>query len=59
MGDAIAKLKTQESLLKDLRNAKKPSAREVQAQRVSFIFGSIDSKSPITREQVRKALETA
>lgn len=59
MGDAITKLKTNESLLRDLRDAKKPSPEEVKEQRVSFVFGSLDSKSPITREQVRKALESA
>jgi hypothetical protein len=59
MGDAITKLKTNEALLRDLRDAKKPSPEEVKEQRVSFVFGSLDSKSPITREQVRKALESA
>lgn len=59
MGDAITKLKTNEALLKDLRGTKKPSPDQVNAQRVSFVFGSLDSKSPITREQVRKALECA
>ncbi|GGD48398.1 hypothetical protein GCM10007235_20390 [Pseudoxanthomonas indica] len=59
MGDAITKLKTKEALLQNLRDAKKPSAAEVREQRVSFVFGSLDSKSPITREMVRKALESA
>lgn len=59
MGDAITKLKTNAELLKELRGIKKPSPNEVREQRVSFVFGSLDSKSPITREQVRKALESA
>ncbi len=58
MGDAITKLKTNEALLRNLRDAKKPSPEEVKEQRVSFVYGSLDSKSPITRDQVRKALES-
>lgn len=59
MGDAITRLKTNEELLKNLRGTKKPSPDQVNEQRVSYVFGSLDSKSPITREQVRKALECA
>ncbi len=59
MGDAIVNLKTSADLLAELRNAKKPSAEELKEQRVSFVFGSLDSKSPVTREQVRRMLEEA
>lgn len=59
MGEAIERLKTNETLLRELRGAKKPTPEQLKEQRVSFVYGSLDSKSPITREQVRRALESA
>lgn len=58
MGDVITKLKSSEDLLKNLRDARKPTSQEVREQRVSFVFGALDSKSPITRDQVREMLES-
>lgn len=58
MGDEILKLKTDESVLRELRESKTLSAADVKAQRISFVFGSLDSNSTITREQVRKIVES-
>lgn len=59
MGDEIVRLKTDEALLRELKGIKKPTAEQVKEQRVSFVFGSLDSESTITRDQVRKILECA
>jgi hypothetical protein len=58
MGDAVANLKTDSSLLKALRDAPSAnqSAEERQLQRVSFVYGSLDSDSAITRERVKQIL---
>lgn len=52
-------LKTSDVLLRALQGAlaKKPTPREIMNQRVSFVFGSLDAKSNVTREQVRKIIE--
>ncbi|MGE0768965.1 MAG: hypothetical protein AB7L90_21185 [Hyphomicrobiaceae bacterium] len=54
----MSKLKTDESLLTALRTAAmgNPTAKEVQEQRISFIMGSLDRKSGVTRERVMKVL---
>lgn len=57
MGDEIVKLKTNADLLKKLRETQEPSAAEVKEQRVSFAYGALSSKSPMTREQVRQMVE--
>lgn len=59
MGDTMTNLKTDARLLKEMHDARKPTREEIKEQRVSFVFGSLDAKSPITREQVRKILEDA
>jgi hypothetical protein len=59
MGDEISRLKTDAGLMQKLRDAREPTAAEVREQRVSFAFGSLDSKNPMTREQVRKIVECA
>lgn len=59
MGEEVTKLKTNEDLLKELAKVRKPTANQVRQQRVSFVYGSLDSTSAITREQVRKELENA
>ena len=58
MGEMLLKLKTRESLLRELRDSRRPSAEEVREQRVSFVFGTLDSDSRMTREEVRKILES-
>ena len=58
MGDHILQLKTNANLLDALlASVKRPqSAEERQEQRVSFVFGSLDSESSVTRERVREIL---
>jgi hypothetical protein len=50
--------KTNESLLSALREAsqRKMSHQEIQAQKVSFVYGSISPKSSVTRERIRQLL---
>lgn len=55
----IRELKTDKSVLRRLERGKAPSPAEVKEQRVSFVYGSLDSKSTMTREQVRKLVENA
>ncbi|HMV21906.1 MAG TPA: hypothetical protein PKL28_04405 [Rhodocyclaceae bacterium] len=59
MGNEGLALKTNGALLEALKNAasKKPSAREVQEQRVSFVLGSMSSKSSVTREHIRQVID--
>lgn len=54
----LTELETEPDLLKELRRgvAKGRTANEVFEQRVSFVFGSMNSESNVTREQVRKVL---
>jgi hypothetical protein len=51
-------LKTDQSLLDRLKQAasSKQTTQEKLEQRVSFIFGSLDSKSEVTREKIRQLL---
>lgn len=53
----IISLKTDGELLRRLEEAREPSKKELREQRVSFVLGTIDSRSNVTREQVRKELE--
>lgn len=53
----IISLKTDGKLLRRLEEAREPSKKELREQRVSFVLGTIDSRSNVTREQVRKELE--
>jgi molecular chaperone DnaK (HSP70) len=54
----MTELKTKESTLAALEEAasRRLTAAEIQKQRISFIMGSLDAKSPITREKVEKLL---
>ena len=58
MGNEALNLKTDDSLLSALRNAatKKQTANEIQEQRISFVFGSLDSDSDVTKEQIRQII---
>lgn len=58
MGDVLLQLKTDSSLIKALEkaSAEKQSEEELLEQRVSFIFGTLDSDSEMTREVIRKIL---
>ena len=58
MGNDALKLKTDDSLLAALRDAasKKQTANEMQEQRVSFVFGSLDSESSVTKERIRQVI---
>lgn len=57
--DKLMELKTSATLLTALGNAssKKQTADEIKEQRVSFIFGSIDEKSGVTRSRIQEVLE--
>jgi hypothetical protein len=54
----MTQLKTKESTLSALKKAagRRLTQEEIQKQRVSFIMGSLDAKSSITREKVEKLL---
>jgi hypothetical protein len=58
MEDRFLALKTDQSLLSELRNAaeQKPSQAELAAQRISFVYGFMKPSSGVTREQVRRVL---
>lgn len=51
-------LKAHNDLLQRLSDAKAPSKNEIEAQRVSFVFGMVDKKAKLTKEQVRKIVES-
>ena len=54
----MTELKTKESTLRALKKAarRRLTPDEIQKQRVSFVMGSLDAKSPITREKVERLL---
>ena len=54
----MTELKTSESLLSALRKSAthKPTAKELEEQRVSFIMGSLNRSSEITRARVQQVL---
>ena len=58
MGEEVLQLKTDEALLEKIKKAAdiKQNAEQILEQRVSFIFGSMDKDSTITRDRIRKAL---
>lgn len=58
MGNEALNLRTTPELLEALQKSlvRKPTAKEIQEQRVSFVYGSLSSKSNVTRDQVRKLL---
>lgn len=51
-------LKTDDALLRALANAaqKQPTADEIEAQRISFIMGSLGEKSAVSRRRVTEIL---
>jgi hypothetical protein len=58
-GRKMTELKTKDSLLRALESAstRTPTAKEIEAQRVSFVVGSLGDKSPMTRERVQELLQ--
>jgi hypothetical protein len=54
----MTELKTKESTLTALKKAARQrlTQDEIQKQRVSFVMGSLDAKSSITREKVERLL---
>lgn len=58
MTDSLLSLKTSPVLLEALRSvANKPmTARDLMEQRVSFVYGSIDAASGVTRDRVRQLI---
>lgn len=58
MNDSLLSLKTSEKLLNAVHRAaaRKMTSEELREQRVSFVFGSMDSSSSVTRERVRQML---
>jgi hypothetical protein len=56
--DAVTSLKTNESTLRALRAASEhpPGAAEVKKQRISFIMGSLNKESAVTRAKVVELL---
>lgn len=55
----LIELKTNASLLEAIANAssKKQTVAEIREQRVSFILGSMDEKSGVTRSRIKEVLE--
>jgi hypothetical protein len=58
MGDQILRIETDKKLLDSLRKSagKAQSPADLKEQRVSFIYGSLDRESDVTRERIRQAL---
>ena len=58
MNESLLSLKTSEALLSAVRvaGARKMTTDELLEQRVSFVYGSMDSSSAVTRERVRQML---
>lgn len=55
----MSELKTNPALLDALRKAagRKPTASEQREQRVSYIYGSINEKSGLTKDRIREVLK--
>ncbi len=56
--EALNRLRTDNALLDALRNAasRKQTAGEIQEQRVSFVFGSLDKDSGVTKDRIRQVI---
>jgi hypothetical protein len=54
----MTQLKTKDSTLRALEDAarRRLTPDEILKQRISFVMGSLDAESPITREKVEKQL---
>lgn len=55
---SLSRYQTPSSLLDALRESvgKRLSPEELSEQRVSFVYGSLDSESNVTKEEVRKII---
>lgn len=58
MNESLLSLKTSQAVLESVQRAasRKLSPHEALEQRVSFVYGTMDSKSNVTREEVRKLI---
>ena len=58
MGNNVAELKTSAELLEALEKAasRKLTAAEMLEQRVSFVFGSMDSDSNVTHQHIKQVI---
>lgn len=56
--DSMFSMKTNAGLLDSIKkiSSMHMSSREIIEQRISFVYGSIDSKNGITREKVRQVI---
>jgi len=59
ISDLFSHFKARDELLRKLNRAHAPSKSEVEKQRVSFVYGVLDEKARLTREQVQKIVESA
>lgn len=59
MGHEMFQLHTDEALLRAVRNAAQPTTSELKQQRVSFVYGALDSENSMTRDQVERMIESA
>jgi hypothetical protein len=58
MNESLLSLKTSEKLLDAVRAAsrRKMTSDEILEQRVSFVYGSMDAASAVTRDRVRQMI---
>jgi hypothetical protein len=58
VNDSLLTLKTNQKLLSAVERAasRKMTSEELREQRVSFVYGSMDSSSSVTRDRVRQML---
>ena len=58
MGSNISELKTNDDLLEAIKQAasRKLTPAEMLEQRVSFVFGSMDSDSDVTRQHIKQVI---
>jgi len=56
MNESLVQLKTDREVLEAVQRAasRKMTPGEALEQRVSFVYGTMDSKSSVTRDQVRQ-----
>lgn len=56
--DRALALKTDQRMLESIQRAasKQVTAEELLAQRVSFVYGSMDNKSTVTKDRVRQVI---
>lgn len=58
MGNNVSELRTSPALLEALDKAarRKLTAEEILEQRASFVFGSMDENSNVTRERIKHVI---